>query len=268
MNKLDDDGTEDLEFEELTLDEDDPVPEPIPDFLPGENSPPDAEAPRGSRDEEILPSQEQALLSLTDETITQEQINDMKMLGVEKPDQISWDRWNRLQSARLEHKHMIHLAASGVPQWRIAQTLGYDQPHVSKVLNTPEIRQAVAEEIRALYGDDHKKMMKDRVVKAVGVVDEVLETAPLKEKAPMARWVIEHSIGKASQDIQVTKTTLSEVLVKIEEMKSNKLRDVSVGAQDLPKEKDHFDTVIEQVIPQGMIIGKRTGGTSGEGQGE
>jgi hypothetical protein len=78
----------------------------------------------------------------------------------------------------------------------------------------------------------------------------------------MAKWVIEHSIGKASQEVNVHKSTLSEVIVKIEEMKQAKLRDVQGIAQDLPKEIDPFDNIIDQVIPKGMVIGKRTEGDS------
>lgn len=214
-------------------------------------------------EDEAIPLPETEDFSLlNDETISQEQINEMKMLGIEKPESVTWARWQRIQDIRFEHEHMIHLAASGQPQHLIAEQLGYDQVHVSKVLATPEVRKKVMDKVNEIYGADYKKAVKDRTMKALGVVDEVLDSGPMKEKAPMARWLIEHTIGKASQDIQVTKTTLSEVIVKIEEMKQAKLRDVNRAAQDLPREKDHFDTIIDQVIPKGMVIGKRSEGNS------
>jgi hypothetical protein len=205
---------------------------------------------------------------LNDENISQEQINEMKMLGMDKPPKVSWARWQQLQGIRAEHEHMIHLAASGAPQAKIAESLGYDQASVSKILKTPEIRMRINEEIESIYGADHKKALKDRALKAIGVVDDVLTDGKENERATMARWVLEHSVGKASQDIHVTKTTLTEFMISIKQMEeSNQLRNVSPTSEALQKPKDHFDTIIEEVIPKGMVIGKR-GGSSGEGQTE
>lgn len=189
----------------------------------------------------------------TDQTITQEQINEMKMLGMAKPDYISWERWQRIQDIRFEHEHMIHLAASGVSQMKIAEALGYDHVHVSKVLRHPDVQAAVRQRISDIYGEDHKKALKDRSMKSLEVVDEVLETGKESEKASMAKWVLEHSVGKASQDVNVKTTSLVEVIHQI-----NQLRDVPGITQSLPKPKDHFDTIIEEVIPKGMVVGKRS----------
>ncbi len=203
---------------------------------------------------------------LTDENITQEQINDMKMFGLQKPDTVSWERWNMLQSIRYEHEHMIHMAASGIPQQEIAEMLGYDNLHVSKVLRTPEIKAKVEEKIHEIYGEDIKKALRDRARKAVGVVDKILVEGKEAEQASMAKWVLEHTVGKASQEINVQKTTLSQVVLQIEQLKqNNQLRDIGSSTEDLQKPKDHFDTIIEQVIPSGMVVGKRSE-ESNEGQ--
>ena len=199
---------------------------------------------------------------LTDETVTQDLINEMKMLGIEKPQTISWERWQRIKDIRHEHEHMIHLAASGVPQWIIAQRLGYEQAQVSKVLNHPEVKKRIKKEVELIYGADHKKAVTDLGLKAIGVVSDVLDNGKDADRASMAKFVVEHSIGKASQDIKVTKTTLSEVLVEIRGMQSSRLREVGPNGEILSKPKDHFDTIIEQVIPQGMVIGKRSGGSN------
>lgn len=197
---------------------------------------------------------------LTDENIDQEQINEMKMLGMDKPETVSWERWNRLQSIRFEHEHMIHLAASGMPQWLIAEQTGYDQAHVSKVLNTPEMKLKIQEKIQEIYGADHKKAVKDLGLKAISVVSDILDSGKESEKASMAKFVVEHSIGKASQEIVERKTSLTEVIVKIEQMRNDQLRDVGSNQTLLPKEEDPFDNIINEIIPKGMIIGKRTNG--------
>lgn len=199
---------------------------------------------------------------LTDENITQEQINEMKMLGMDKPPLVSWDRWQRIQDVRHAHEHMILMAASGMGPKVIAEQLGYDYGHVAKILRVPEVKEKVSKTIADIYGTDIKKALKDRNLKAIAVVDDVLTEGKENERAAMAKWVLEHTIGKASQDIQVTKTTLIEFIHKADSIKENQLRDVNQIAESLPKVKDHFDTIIEQVIPQGMVVGKRSGGES------
>jgi len=210
-----------------------------------------------------LPDEEIKEITLTDENISQEQINEMKMLGLPKPALVSQERWYRIQNERIEHSHMIRLAASGIPQWQIAHDLGYDEAHVSKILNTPEIRLKVEQEIKDIYGNDWKATLRDRNAKAIGVADDVMQNGSYKEKAAMARWILEQTVGKASQEIEVKKTSLKEIIIKVEQMTQNQLRDVGNNSQNLPKTKDHFDTVIEQIIPKGLVVGKRS---SGEGQ--
>lgn len=202
---------------------------------------------------------------LTDENITQDQINEMKMLGIERPVGVSSERWYRLQNHRIEYDHIIRLAAAGTPQWKIAEVVNYDQAHLSKILNTPDVKEKIQQEVNDIYGTDWKKALRDRNAKAVGVVDEVLESGNLKEKFQAASWVLEQTVGKASQEIKETKTSLSEVIIKIEQMQQDQLRDVGSNSALLPKPKDHFDTIIEQVIPKGLTVGKRS---SGEGKAE
>jgi transcriptional regulator with XRE-family HTH domain len=202
---------------------------------------------------------------LTDENITQEQINEMKMLGLPKPDGVSWERWSRLQSIRIEHKHMIRLAVSGMSQGQIAQELGYDQAHVSKVLNTPEVKAEIDQQMKEVYGETWKKPLQDRFMKSIKVIDELLENGGEKIRADLAKWSVEQVAGKASQEIKETKTTLNEFIVRVQQMEEQgKLRDVGSSLPQLSNPPDPFDNVIKQVIPDGMTVGKRS---SGEGQG-
>ncbi len=199
---------------------------------------------------------------LTDLNITQEQINEMKMLGLPRPEKVSYQRWFEIQDERYEHTHMIQMAAGGRPQSEIARVLGYDQAHVSKVLNTPWVKAKVQEEAKSIYGKDWKQALKDLNDLSIMVVKEVLETGKESEKAAMAKWNLEHSVGKASQEIQVTKTTLTEFIVRVDQMKADQLRDVGSNQALLPKPPDPFDTIIDQVIPKGMVIGKRSSSES------
>ncbi len=203
--------------------------------------------------------------SLTDETISQDQINEMKMLGMPRPPGVTYQRWFELQSERYEHHHIIQMAAGGMPQSKISEITGYSQTHLSKVLNTPWVKVKVEEAAKSIYGTDWKKAIKDLNAKALMVVSDILENGKESERASMAKWNLEHTIGKASQDIQVTKTTLTEFIIKVGEMESNQLRDVGSTPKLLPEKEDPFDTIINEIIPKGMVIGKRS---NGEGQSE
>ena len=204
-----------------------------------------------------------APIELNDENITQEQINEMKMLGMARPEHVSYQRWFEIQDERYEHTHMIQMAAGGRPQSEIARVLGYDQAHVSKILNTPWVKAKVREEAKSIYGKDWKQALKDLNDLSIMVVKDTLENGKEAEKAAMAKWNLEHTVGKASQEIQVTKTTLTEFIVRVDQMKADQLRDVGSSASQLPKIPDAFDTIIAEVIPKGMVIGKRSSGNEG-----
>ena len=197
---------------------------------------------------------------LTDETIPQELINEMKMLGQSRPQGISWDRWNRIQNQRIEHDHMIMMAASGRPQAEIARELGYTDSHVSKVLNTPAIKDAVQAEMNQIYGQDYKKVLKDRAMKAVRAMDDVLENGKNSEKLQAAQYILDHTVGKAQQNIEVKTTLLADVMIKVEQLTANQLRDVNGSSPLLTHKPSKFDTIIEQIVPEGVVIGVRTDG--------
>lgn len=197
---------------------------------------------------------------LTDETITQEQINEMKMLGLDKPDSISWERWQRVQSIRSEHELMIMMKATGSSQSKIAQELGYSNSQVSKVLNAPEIKAKVSKQISEIYGDDVKLALKARAMKSVEVFDETLENGKASEKRRAAQYILDHTIGKAQQTVQVKGNVLADFILQVEQMSQSQLRDVGSNPDLLTKKPHKFDTVIEQLIPSDFVVGKRSKG--------
>ena len=200
---------------------------------------------------------------LTDENITQDQINEMKMLGIPKPDSVSWERWQRVQSIRSEHELMIMMKATGSSQAKIARELGYSDAQVSKVLNAPEIKAKVSSQISSIYGEDVKQAMKARALKSIEVFDEVLETGKTSEKLQAATYILDHTVGKAQQNVQVKGAILADFIVQVEQM--SQLRDVSSNPEVLTKKPHKFDNVIEQFVSGDFVVGKRS---EGEKQGE
>jgi hypothetical protein len=202
---------------------------------------------------------------LTDENITQDQIDEMKMLGLPKPDSVSWERWQRIKSIRSEHELMIMMKATGSSNGKIAQELGYSDAQVSKVLNNPEVKSKVSAQIHSIYGDDVKQAMKARALKSIEVFDEVLETGKTSEKLQAAQYILDHTVGKAQQNVQVKGAILADFIVQVEQMSKSQLRDVGSSPELLTKKPHKFDTIIEQIVPDGFVVGKRS---EGEKQGE
>jgi hypothetical protein len=202
------------------------------------------------------------MLALTDETISEEIVQEMKLAGYAKPPNITWPIWIGRKNIGSEHELMIQMKACGMSNIEIAGALGYHPVSVSQVLKLPKIRAKVSEKIEEIYGKDLKEALRARARNSIRVVDDILEKGKESERASMAKWVIEHQIGKPSQDIKVEKTTLIEVIAQIDQMKQEQLRDVGSNTQGLQSSKDHFDTIIEQVIPDGMVVGKRSEGSN------
>ncbi len=200
---------------------------------------------------------------LTDANITQEQIDEMMMLCIPKPDKVSWERWQRVKDLKFRHEHVINLAAAGMNQKTISEITGYGLPQISKLLRNPEYKEKINKGVMEIYGEDHKKAVKGLVSKAMIAMDDAVSSGSEKIRHDAAKYILDHSIGKAEVTITETRTSLSEVIITIDKMRSDQLRDVGSNPNLLPKSIDPFDTIIEQVIPKGMVIGKRS---NSEGQ--
>jgi hypothetical protein len=182
----------------------------------------------------------------------------MKMLGLPKPPLVSWERWQRIQNVRIEHQHMIQLAAMGYPQKKIAQEMGYTDASVSKILNTPEVKSEVNKIVQETYGDNIKKAMKDRALKAVTVVDDILDNPLSKssDRLSAATYILDHTVGKPQQQINHTGNFIMEIMD--EATRITKLREANPITPELTGKPDPFDTVLEQIVPSNVVVGKRS----------
>lgn len=195
---------------------------------------------------------------LTDETINQDQINEMKMLGLEKPEGVSWARWQRIQDIRTEHYHMINMAVMGMSQAQIAIELGYTQASVSKILNTPSVKEEINRKIQEVYGDSVKKFLKDRALNAGIVTAEIMNNPEAKasDRLNAATYILDHSIGKAQQTVNHTGNFIMEIMD--EATRITKLREANHVTPELTVKPDPFDTILEQIVPSNVVVGKRS----------
>lgn len=191
---------------------------------------------------------------LTDESISEELIREMKMLGIAKPEGVSHTRWNAVMHDSLVHNHMIQMRAAGASYTKIAEQLGYSASHVSTILKTPKIRAKVDEVIREMYGDDYKKAMQARASKALAVYDEILDNpdSNIKIKLAAAQQVMEHTIGKPQQTVEHKGGMLSELILKADQLREANNPDI-----ELTKEPDKIDNLVKELLPTNMVVGKR-----------
>lgn len=194
---------------------------------------------------------------LTDDLVTDDMLHQLKKNKMRKPPGVSWSKWLGIGSEyNPVHEHVINLAALGMTNRKIAQQLGITDTLVSLVVNAPEIKDLISAKISDLY-EEPKSQLKALFPKAFAtfnkILDDVNERSALK--ADVAKFIIEHTIGKAHQTHTVEGNLLSELIVKVEKQA---IRDVNATAANLlDKPKDEFDDLVTEIIPADVVIGKR-----------
>jgi hypothetical protein len=200
---------------------------------------------------------------ITDDTLTTDVIQEMHLLGLPRPPNVSAARWDAPLTHKNTHEHMVNLAAFGLNNKEIAERVGCTPTLVSKVLKKPEVKALVARRISELYGDDIKKAIRDRALNAITKMDEIINDPETKDQVRLQAltYVLDHTVGKAQQTIEHKGAVLSELIIK-----ADQLRDVTAQSLLLTKEKDSIDNLLDEVIPKGLVVGKR--GEVDEEQGE
>lgn len=197
---------------------------------------------------------------LTDNDLTPELMQELKALGMSKPPLVSESKWLVIEDARGIHYHIINLAALGRNFSEIALATGLNINTVRKALARPDIRAVVRAKVEEFYAGDMKKQFSSLFGKSFSAVDDILTSESAKEntKLDAAKFVIDHTIGKAQQTIVQKGSLLIDVLSKVEGLKE------ATNANLLDKPRDSMDDLIDEVIPATLVIGKR--GDSDEGQ--
>lgn len=191
---------------------------------------------------------------LTDESITEELIREMKMLGMPKPSGVSNVRWNAIMNENIVHNHMIHMRAAGASYTKIAESLGYSPNQVAQILKTPKIAAKVNDVVKDIYGDDYKKAMNDRAHKAMAIYDRILDddTVPLKLQLQAAEQVVAYTIGKPQQTVEHKGSALTDIMQAV-----NQLQEAREVGEPLTETEVALDNLVKDIIPKGLVVGKR-----------
>lgn len=219
--------------------------------------------------QELLSAQSDEYALLTDETITDAQINELKALGIDKPPQVGWPRWMGPKDVKQRHEWIIHLAAMGKTNRQIAREVGMTDSRISLIINTPAVKQAIQLKIKEYFGEDAKAYIKTLAHKGFEVIEGILvdQTEKGTTRLDAAKYVVDHTIGKAQQTVTVQGSLLSELMIKLD----SGARDVSTDllvSELLPSTeikpvappRDAMDNFVDSLDLEEVVIGKRSSG--------
>lgn len=201
----------------------------------------------------LPPAEELALL--TNETITQEQIDAIKHAGLPKPDQITWEVWNAPRKISGRHEYIIMMSASGMTPKQICREVDMTELRIRSLVKIPKFARMIRQKRDELFGSDAKAHIKALVSKAVGVVEDTLDDKDEKGTVRLdaAKYVIDHTVGKATQTVEVGGNLLVDLVSRLDK----ESRDVSPANKSLATTKDSLDNFVDGIITEGVVVGKR-----------
>lgn len=191
-------------------------------------------------------------------TYTAEDLEELKMMGMTKPEGVTWADWNSPRKMSNKHKLLAHLAAAGCAAKDIADELGLSVGRVQNLMNSQAIREHISHIQARQYGKQARSKLDALFDPAVDVVKEILQSSQEKGgvKLDAAKYVIDQKVGKAKQEVQVRGSILHELITRLDAI--DQAKDVTPEVRELldpPKEPSN--SFIEELIPENIIVGNR-----------
>lgn len=199
------------------------------------------------------------LMALTDDNLTHEVRDLLQSMGIPKPTQISWPAWIGPKEISPKHELLIHLKASGLTNNQVAEALGMSPARISIIVNSPKVKSAIKVKQEAYFGSDHRDRMNKLMPKVFGVFEGILANDQEKANVRLdaAKYIADQTMGKAQQNVKMEGSAFSEFFSKLDQLSN---RDVTPATETtaLDLTKDPLENFIEEVIPQNLIVGKRS----------
>lgn len=179
---------------------------------------------------------------------------ELRKMGLDKPKDITWHIWLQPLASPMKYADMAVEQALGASVLSSGANSDYsgNQSHI--ISRTPAFKGLVKE----LQGDivvHYRKELAQRAAKAMRVYDEILDGEDVKHnvKLQAASQIMEHVVGKASQVVEHKGNLLAEVITHVD-----KLREAGLSDINLTKTPDVMDDLVDTLIPEGLVVGKRS----------
>lgn len=194
-------------------------------------------------------SYEQGLL----DKYTPEIIEEMKEVGMTKPDDCPWGLWVGPKNLSHKHKFIANLAASGLRNKDIAEETNMTESRISIILDNPNMSLEITRIREKMFGSNNRRRLEMLMPKALNVAEDVLtnEQHLTKHKIDMAKYVLDQGLGKAKQDFTVSGNLLGDLLDKLD----SQVKDVTQS--DLDKSSNPIDNLAQELVPAMVVVGKR-----------
>lgn len=199
---------------------------------------------------------------------TQEIIDEMRRLGMPKPDDCDYAVWHGPKSldaviAETNYSTIIELLMLGWQKQKIAETLGYHKSSLSRLINSPSFKSCLEMERRKRSEAITKTVLNRLYLPAVETLEKVMldESEKGATRLAAAMYAIDQTVGKPEQKVHTTGSILSEVIHHIEELKSRNVDpDIEVASQPV----DPMESFVNNFIDGDFKVGKRgEGGREG-----
>lgn len=193
--------------------------------------------------------------ALTPIEYSQEELEELKLMGFPKPENVSHADWHAKDTVHPKHELMIHFKALGWSNRKISDELGVAASTVGNVLGQTKIKDLVKIKQKELWGQNVRSRIEALSMKATDTLEEVIDNKQEKSnlKVDVAKYIIDQGIGKAKQDIKVEGSLISEFYARLDQI-GKPPRDVSDSAPHTP---DPVDMLVDEIVEENFIVGQR-----------
>lgn len=186
---------------------------------------------------------------------SRDEIEEMKLLGVPKPDDVAWGDWVGPKTINHRRNYLVHLAAAGLTNKEICEEMGMSESRVSILLRNSDIKKAVRVKQDELWGDSSQRRFKQILNKAITAAEGILDEPTTKDslKADIAFRFMDRALGKPKQEVAVEGNLLADFIHRLDQQKDT----LPIDVTGLDSEKDAIDEYLENELPKDFVIGKR-----------
>lgn len=202
-------------------------------------------------------SEETGILDYSEDQYTPEIIEEMKALGIPKPENVSWGSWIGPKDHSHRHDLIVHLAASGLPNKTIAAEIGMTDAWISVILSQPQMKAKIRAKQDELFGKDTRARLLALSQKALQGVEEVLDDKSAKnsDKLAASTYILDQAVGKAKQDVSIQGNLLGDLISRLDNLDS---RPVLPQAEQLDTPPDSMQDFIDEFVPDNVKVGVRS----------
>lgn len=215
---------------------------------------------------------------LTDDTLSDEMMAELKYSAIPKPPFVSDERWNKYSTLEKKlsprHRQVVRMLALGKHPSVIQSELDMTDRAYYHLVGRPEIKALVLHQQDRMFSGNVKGQIKTLMTKAFGVVEKLLDDPDEKSsvKLEAAKYVLDHVVGRSAQKVEVTGNLLVDIMSQLDRVKETPIepeytklqptlveieKPVATAKELLASNKSDMDSLVESLVDSSFVVGKR-----------